>query len=72
MSKKSLTVRVDEEILERMRQITEENPKINQALLVDVALEYVTSLSKEDRIRAIAEYYQKGGSGKGDGKKKRS
>lgn len=57
MFKPKTAIELNPEILEALKQITEKNPRLSVNLLIDVALDYISSLEEEDLLKLITEYY---------------
>ncbi len=55
--KPKTAMEIDPEILEALKQITAKNPRLSVDLLIDIALDYISSLEEEDLLKLITEYY---------------
>lgn len=57
MLKPKTAIEIDPEIFEALKQITVKNPRLSVNLLIDVGLDYISSLKEEDLLKLITEYY---------------
>ncbi len=57
MAKKQIGVRVEEEIVEKLQKIVDKKPRIDQSLLINVALCKIVGMSDDDLNKAIGEYF---------------
>jgi len=55
--RKVTSFRIDPGIIDQLRKIADEDPRVNLTLLVESALEHIISSSKEERNRIIAKYF---------------